>query len=206
MKFDKTTKVLVSWLVISLFIGVVLAIAQEEPPPPPPSGNQQPGFSAGPGSRGGFDPSRFQTRMLEMSTTNVKLTAEEAKVIMPKIEALYNYRFSSMQEIRPLRQDLQDLMESGKASDKAVKQVLDKIKTKAAELKKKSDELENSLKSVLTIQQEAQLTLNGVITNGVTGMGFGGGRMMGGPGGFGGRGGNRGGGNNNAGGRGGSNN
>ncbi|MFB3895028.1 MAG: hypothetical protein ACE14V_01880 [bacterium] len=201
MQFDKTMKILVSWLVISLFVGVVLVMAQEEPPPPPPTGgNQQPavGGPGGFGGRGGFDPSRFQTRMLEMSTTNVKLSAEEAKVIMPKIEALMNYRFSSMQEIQPLRQDLRDLMESGKASDKAIKQVLDKMKAKAAEIKKKTDELENNLRAVLTIQQEAQLTMNNVFSSG---MGFGGGRGMGGPGGFGGGRGNRGG-NNGGGGRG----
>ncbi|MCX7918049.1 MAG: hypothetical protein N3A72_00285 [bacterium] len=176
MKCNRTIKVLTSVLVVSLFIGVVLVMAQE--PPPPPSETQRPG-------PGGFDPAQFQARMIERSTTNVKLTADEAKVIMPKIEALISYRFSSMQELQPLRQDLRDLLESGKASDKAIKQALDRLKAKAAEIKKKTEELETNLKSVLTIQQEAQLTLNGVITQGLGmgGMGFGGAR-----GGFGGRG------------------
>jgi Spy/CpxP family protein refolding chaperone len=184
MKFNQALKVLVSCLVISLFVGVVLVMAQEQPPPPPGGGRN-------------FDPAQMQARMLERSTTNLKLTAEESKVIMPKIEALMNYRFSSMQELQPLRQDLRDLVDSGKATDKAIKQVLDKFKAKATEIKKKTEDMENGLKAVLTVQQEAQLTLNGIITNGVAG-GFGGGRGMGGPGGFGGgrggRGGNNGGG------------
>jgi Spy/CpxP family protein refolding chaperone len=161
MKFTRALKVLTSFLVISLFAAVVLVVAQEQP------GNARPG---------GFDPAQMQARALERSTTNVKLTAEESKVIIPKIEVLINYRFSSMQELQPLRQDLRDLVDSGKATDKTIKLQLDKIKSKAAEIKKKTDDMENGLKAVLTVQQEAQLTLNGVITNGVGGMGFGGGR------------------------------
>lgn len=186
MTFEKTRRILVCLLVMSILAIVVVFAQQENQPPPPP---QRPG----PG--GGFNPEQMQARMLERSTTNLKLTAEETKVIMPKIQAIISYRTSMMQELQPLRTDLQDLMSSGKASDKAIKQQLDKIKTKAAEIKKKTDAMENDLKAVLTVQQEAQLTLNGVITNGMA-MGFGGGRGPGfgggrGPGaGGGGRGGN----------------
>lgn len=105
--------------------------------------------------------------LLTRATSNLKLTTEEAQVIIPKILAILSYQLSASQELQPLRDNLREILYSGKASEITIRQQLDKIKTKTAEIKKKLQTMDLELITVLTFQQEARLTLNGVIYNGI---------------------------------------
>ena len=158
-----------------------------------------------PNNGGGFQmmsPERLQEMIMSRATSQMKLDADEAKVIVPKIVAILTLRFSSMQELNPVREELRTAVES--SNQKQVKIKIDQLKAKSAALKKKMDAAEKDLESVITIEQQGQLILAGILTDGSSmgGMGFGGpggpGRMGGGNRGPGGnRGGNNNGGDNN---------
>ena len=150
---------------------------------------------AQPQRRGNIDPTQMVQMMVDRATTNLGLTADEAQVIIPKIEKILKLRISSSQDIQPLQDDMMTLLNDSKTGDRAIKVQLDKLKAKAADIKKATDAAEKELKDVVTIRQEAQLTMSGILSNGM-GMMFGrglGGGGRGGAGGPGGGGGGRGG-------------
>jgi Spy/CpxP family protein refolding chaperone len=167
--------VLASTLLAVLVSFSCLAAAQEMGrPPEPPDGGGQRGSTQ---NRPMFDRSRMNEWMLSRATSQMTLTANEAKVIVPKIKKIMDLRFSSMEELRPYQEKLQTSLEAKPVNDKAVKQNLDLLISKAKEIKKKTEAAEEDLKAVLSVRQEAQLVMSGIITEGVSGMG-----MMGGMG------------------------
>ena len=174
--------IVLGWSLILTIATTGMLFAQQD--------NNNQGRGRGGFGRGNFDPAQMQERMLERTTTDLKMTNQEAKIIVPKIRAILIYRFSSGQDLQPLYQDLADLVNAEKPNEKAILQQLNKIKAKESEIKKKSEAMEEELKKILSVEQEAQLTLRRVVNSstGFFGGGFGGGR-----GGFGGRGGGRGG-------------
>ena len=162
------TKVGIMSLCVAVSVmGTGLVYAQQDN-----TNNNRGGRSQG---RRNFDPARMQEFMLDRATTDLGLKADEAKVIVPKIQNIIKLRVSTMEEMRPLVDDLRSLLDSQKPSNRAIKQQLDKIKAKANDIKKRMDTAETDLKSVLTVKQEAELMLRGIVTNGVGigGMGFG---------------------------------
>ena len=152
-------------------------------------GQNNPNRQAG---RMGFNSEQMQERMISWVTTDLKLTSDEAKVVVPKIKKLMQIRFSARQEMMSLGEKLAEVLKADKPSAKQIKPILAQIKNKAQETKVQVEAAEKDLKAVITLEQEARLTLAGILNEGV-GMGMMGGRggMMG-RGGFGGPGGNRG--------------
>lgn len=150
------------------------------------NGGGRGGRGGGNGGGGNFDPAAMQERQLDRATTNLGLSDAEAKVIVPKIQRLLSARFANLGDMTTLRNGLNDLVQDKKSSDSAVKKQLDKYKSKVNATKKSLEDAEADLKSVLSVKQEAELTLLGIINS--AGGGFGGGGFGGG------RGGNRGGG------------
>lgn len=143
----------------------------------------------------GFNPEQMQERMIGRVTTDLKLTSDEARVVVPKIKKLMQIRFSSRQELMPLSEKLTEALKADKPSTKQIKPILSEIKAKLQKIKTDTEVAEKDLKAVISIEQEARLTLAGILNEGA-GMGgrggFGGRGPGGNRGGFGGPGGNRG--------------
>lgn len=161
-------------LALSLVIGLLVSFVIAQPVDN--QSDRQGGRMGGPGGQMGFfDPARMTEMIITRSTTGIPMTAEESKVIVPKIKVLMDLRFNSPRELQTYRDALSEALKQT-GNDKAVKLALDKFKAKCQEIKKKTDAAEADLKSVLTIRQEAELSIRGIISNGVPmggGMGMG---------------------------------
>lgn len=108
-----------------------------------------------------------QLTLLSQATANLTLTKDEAIIILPKILAILKYRSTASQKLQLLRAKLQELISSGKTTEALLKPPLTIYKMKLAEIERKLTTMEYDLCAVLTFKQEAQLTLNGVLTNGM---------------------------------------
>ena len=140
------------------------------------SAQQQRRREGGGGPFGGrqMDPEEMLKRQLERIMENMNLPADEAAVLEPMIEKILRTRTDQDTESGKLLEDLQKAMD-----DKSnVSEKLEAFKTKRAEHKKKMEELQKELLEVLTVEQEAQLTILRVVhSEGAGGfMRFGGGR------------------------------
>ncbi len=171
------SKSVIKSLLITGLMAVVVtcySVAQDMGrPPEPPNGNSQ---SSNRGTRPMFDRSRMEEWSFTRATSQLTMTANESKVIAPKIKKIISLRSQAMEEIRPYQEKLQTALEAKPVNDKAVKQNLDLLISKGKEIKKKSEAAEEDLKAVLSVRQEAQLMISGIITEGIGGMGMG---MMG---------------------------
>jgi hypothetical protein len=129
-----------------------------------------------------FDPKQMMERRMQQIMERLKLSDEETKVIKPQIEALTNMRMEQGLVTRDLTDKLQKAIDT-KDKDQ-IKTALDAVKAKRKDQKEKYDAAEKELigeNGILTVEQEAILTVMGVVNSDGGGMGFRGG--PGGPGG-----------------------
>ncbi|MFB3895648.1 MAG: hypothetical protein ACE14V_05020 [bacterium] len=110
---------------------------------------------------------KYQLALLSQATANLHLSDEETMIILPKIIAIIRYRISARQELQPVLANLRILINAKETNPDSLKLQVTQWKKKTAEINQKLQSLENELRTVLTYKQEAQLTLNGVITNGI---------------------------------------
>ncbi len=163
-------------LIIATVFGIVLLgsqiYAQQE------GGGQQRGGQQFQ-QRQQFDPQQMMERRMQMIMERLKLTPEESAVIKPKIEALTKLRMDQGQDSRPLMEALQKAIDAKDA--KLMASALKAYKDKRAEQKAAYEKAEKELLEILSVEQEANLTLMGVVNSDGGGMMFGGFRP-GGPG------------------------
>jgi hypothetical protein len=136
-----------------------------------------------------MDPETMIKQMLTRITEQLKLKDDEAAVITPMIENIFRARMTQSQANQKLVSSLREVInakdiEATKKTDQ-IKAKLAEIKAKREENKKKSEAMEKELIEVLTPEQEALLTVSGIVNSDSSG-------FMGGFGGPGGPGGNRG--------------
>lgn len=162
-------------LAITICLGMILLVAnliyaQQQGGGQPPQGPQQ---------RPQFDPQQMMERRMQQIMERLNLTPEESAIIKPKIESLTRMRMDQGQEIRPLMEALQKAVDA--KDSKQIASALKAVKDKRAEQKKAYEKAEQELLELLTVEQEANLTVMGVVNSDGMGMMFGGFRA-GGPG------------------------
>jgi hypothetical protein len=120
-------------------------------------------------------------RQTQRAVEQLGLSSEEAAVLEPRIKAIAQNRIQRRQEMQPLMQALRTAIDGG--DEAPIKSALEALKAKQKEHKAKSEALQNDLVELLTLPQEAQLTVAGIVnSDGSFGSGFGG-RFGGGGGG-----------------------
>ncbi len=170
-----------------LTIGLVLTSAyfisaQEDTRPDRSSREQRGRGERGERGRGQFNVAEMVERQTQRAIENLNLSDEEGAVLVPKIKAIAQHRLEQRQTLRPLTQALRTSVDG---EDKAeIKSALDALKAQQNKQKTKAEALEKELVELLTLRQEAQLTIAGIVNSDGGAGGFGGrrGRLGGGDG------------------------
>ena len=144
--------------------------AQEDTRPDRPRQQRQRG-QRGEGGRRQFDPAQMVERQTQRAIEQLNLSDEEAAVLGPRIKAIAENRIQRREEMRPLVQALRTAIDG--TDDAQMKSALEAIKAMRKEHQAKSEALEKDLVELLTLRQEAQLTVAGIVNSG-SGFGFGG--------------------------------
>jgi hypothetical protein len=149
-------------------IGLVLASAyfisaQEDTRPDRSNLEQQERGERRERGRGQFNPAQMVERQTQRAIENLNLSDEEAAVLVPRIKAIAQHRLQQRQALRPLTQALRTSVDG---EDKAeIKSSLDALKAQQNEQKTKAEALEKELVELLTVRQEAHLTIAGIVNN-----------------------------------------
>ncbi len=117
----------------------------------------------GPGPQ--MTPEQMMERRMQQIIERLKLSNEETAVLKPKIEALMNLRMEQGREMRELISNLQKAIDAKDTNQ--MKASLNAIKAKREEQRKKLENAESEITELLTIEQEANLTILGVINSDV---------------------------------------
>ena len=155
-------------LVAMLIIGLVLSSAyfisaQEDTRPDRSSRQQQERGERGERGRGQFDPAQMAERQTQRAIENLNLSDEETAVLVPRIKAIAQHRLQQRQELRPFAQTLRASVDGGDRTQ--IKAALKSFKAHQAAQKEKAEALEKDLVELLTVRQEAQLTIAGIVNN-----------------------------------------
>ncbi len=164
-------------LVAIFIIGFVLSSAyfisaQEDTRPDRSDLQQQRRGERGEGRRGQFDPAQMAERQTERAIEGLNLSDEEATILVPKIKAIAQHRLQQRQDLRPFTQTLRTSVDDGDSTQ--IKAALKSFKAHQAAQKEKAEALEKDLVELLTVRQEAQLTIAGIVNNESGFGGFGG--------------------------------
>ena len=164
-------------LVAIFIIGFVLSSAyfisaQEDTRPDRSSRQQQERRERGERGRGQFDPAQMAERQTQRAIEGLNLSDEEATILVPKIKTIAQHRLQQRQELRPFTQALRTSVDSG--DNTQIKTALKSFKAHQAAQKEKTEALEKDLVELLTVRQEAQLTIAGIVNNDSGFGGFGG--------------------------------
>ena len=179
----KLNRLLVALFVIGLVLSSAYFIsAQEDTRPDRSSRQQQERRQRGERGRGQFDPAQMAERQTQRAIENLNLSDEETAVLVPRIKAIAQHRLQQRQELRPFAQTLRTSVDAG--DNTQIKAALKSFKAHQAAQKEKAEALEKELVELLTVRQEAQLTIAGIVNNDSGFGGFGGrrGRIGGGDG------------------------
>ena len=154
---------------IAIFtIGLVLTSAyfisaQEDTRPDRSSRQQGERGQRGERGRGQFDPAQMAERQTQRAIENLNLSDEESTVLVPRIKAIAQHRLQQRQALRPLTQALRTAVDGENQVE--IKSALDALKAQQDEQKTKAEALEKELVELLTLRQEAQLTIAGVVNS-----------------------------------------
>ena len=160
----KLNRPLVAIFVIGLVLSSAYFIsAQEDTRPDRSSRQQQERGERGEGRRGQFDPAQMAERQTQRAIENLNLSDEEATILVPKIKAIAQHRLQQRQELRPFTQTLRTSVDGG--DNTQIKAALKSFKAHQAAQKEKAEALEKDLVELLTVRQEAQLTIAGIVNN-----------------------------------------
>jgi hypothetical protein len=139
--------------------------------------NRQGGGGGGGGGGGNFDPAQMQQRIMDRIRTDLNFTNEtDWSAVQPLVQKVVEARFASRAggfgrgnrgpggggggQPAPERDALQNAIDAN-APAAQVKDLLAKYKASQKEKQAKFVAAQDELRKVLTIQQEAQLTLGG---------------------------------------------
>ena len=129
-------------------------------------------------SRRQFDPEAMIKRRVDRIVQQLNLSEEETAVLKPNIEGILQTRVQQSTEMRTLMSDLRNAINA--KDDAQIKAKLDAVKAKQKEHKAQAENLEKELVELLTVTQEAQLTISGIVNSDGSGFfgGFGGQRQQ----------------------------
>jgi hypothetical protein len=119
-----------------------------------------------------IDPEAIIQRRVERAMQDLNLSEEESAVLKPMIEGIMRTRTEQSREMRTLIDELGKAIEA--KDDAQIQSKLEQVKTKRKENRVNIETLEQKLIELLTLKQEAQLTVSGVVNSDGTGGFFGG--------------------------------
>jgi len=114
-----------------------------------------------------MDPEEMIPRMVERMMEELNLSDEATDLLKPKIEGIVQTRMNQSREMPELIEALRKAIESN--DDVQIKEKLDFVKTKRKEYETKKETMERELIELLTVEQEVQLTISGIVNNDGTG-------------------------------------
>jgi Spy/CpxP family protein refolding chaperone len=156
MNRRKFNRLLAFMLVVGLVLTTAYVIsAQQSERRQRPEGQQQ--------QRPQMDPAEMMKQRVEQIMKALNPSEEEAAVLKPKIEGLLQTRIDQSRETRNLIDALRKAIEA--KDDAQIEAKLSEVKAKRKEHKANIEKLENELIELLTVKQEAQLTVSGVINS-----------------------------------------
>jgi hypothetical protein len=158
-------------LAFVLIVGLVLTMAYLISAQQEDTRRQRPGQREG---RRQFDPEAMMKQRLDRIVQQLNLSEDETAVLKPKIESIMQTRTKQSTEIRTLMSDLRTAIDA--KNDAQIQTKLDAVKAKRKEHKAQEEKLERELIELLTVTQEAQLTITGIVNSDGSGFfgGFGG--------------------------------
>ncbi|MBC8235397.1 CotH kinase family protein [bacterium] len=116
-----------------------------------------------------MDPEAMIPRMVERMMEELNLSDEATDFLKPKIEGIVQTRMKQSLETQELIEALRKAIELN--DDVQIKEKLDFVKSKRKEHESKAEALEKELIELLTVEQEVQLTVSGIVNNDGTGFG-----------------------------------
>lgn len=169
----KLTHPLTLLLTIGLaFTGAHYISAQEDTRPDRSSRGDLSRGDRGGGRRGQFNLEEMVERQTQRAIEALNLSEDEKTILVPRIKAIAELQVGRRRELRPLMEALRTAVDSG--NNAQIKSALESLKSKQSEQKAKSASLEDDLVELLTLRQEAQLTIAGIVNNSGGFRGFGG--------------------------------
>lgn len=115
------------------------------------------------GGRRQFNPEQMIQRQTERAIENLNLSNEETAVLTPMIKGILQHRMQQRQVLRPFTEALRTAVDGN--DDAQVKAALQALKTERNAQKTKAETLEKQLIELLTVRQEAQLTIAGIVNS-----------------------------------------
>ena len=133
------------------------------------------------GDRGGFDRSQFMERIMDRYRENLGFSVAEWKVVQPKVQAVMDNRISGASGIMSMfggsrrgrggdsstektpTSELRDLLEKDDASKGDIKAKLAAYRADRKAREAKLKKAQEDLRQLLTIKQEAQAVLSGLL-------------------------------------------
>ena len=131
------------------------------------------------GDRGGFDRSQFMERIMDRYRENLGFSVAEWKVVQPKVQAVMDNRISGVSGMMSMfggsrrgrdsstektpTSELRDLLEKDDASKGDIKAKLAAYRADRKAREAKLKKAQEDLRQLLTIKQEAQAVLSGLL-------------------------------------------
>ena len=160
----RSNRLLMAIFVIGLVLSSAYFIsAQEDTRPDRSNLQQRERGQRGERGRGQFNPAEMAERQTQRAVENFNLSDEEAAILVPKIKAIAQHRLQPRQELRPFTQALRTSVDGG--DNGQIKAALKTLKAQQAARREKAEALEKDLVELLTVRQEAQLTIAGIVNN-----------------------------------------
>ena len=160
----KSNRPLIIVCAISLILTSAYFISAQEDTRPERSTRQQ--RNRGGRQEGGrrqFNPEQMIQRQTERAVENLNLSDEESAILVPKIKAILQHRMQQRQTLRPFAEALRTAVDGN--DDTQVRSTLEALKAKRNEQKTTSETLEKELVELLTVRQEAQLTISRIVNS-----------------------------------------
>jgi len=170
-------------VVTAVFASVTVDISAQERDSNRDRGNRERGDRGGRGGdRGGFDRSQIMDRIMDRYRENLGFSVAEWKVVRPKVQAVMDNRISgasgmmsmfgggsrrgrggSSSDEKTPTSELRDLLEKDDASKGAIKAKLAAYRADRKAREAKLKKAQEDLRQLLTIKQEAQAVLAGLL-------------------------------------------
>ena len=131
------------------------------------------------GDRGGFDRSQFMERIMDRYRENLGFSVAEWKVVQPKVQAVMDNRISGASGMMSMfggsrrgrdsstektpTSELRDLLEKDDASKGDIKAKLAAYRADRKAREAKLNKAQEDLRQLLTLKQEAQAVLSGLL-------------------------------------------
>ena len=179
---EMTRPLTLIFIVGFVFTSAYYISAQEDTRPDRSNRGEQGRGNRGGEQRGQFNLEEMVERQTQRAIEELNLSEDEKTVLVPRIKAITEHQIGRRRDLRPLVEALRTAVDSG--DNAKIKSALDALKAKQSQQKTKSDSLQAGVVELLTVRQEAQLTIAGIVNNSGGFGGFGGrrGRIGGGDG------------------------